>query len=450
MTDHPEPSQILSLVRTVAPDLRDGVLEHVSRCPDCAELLKRSIEEVRTAERGRKVLSFERLAAPRSVAAPASPRVWWSRPRSSASELAAAEALLADLVAQPEGQRALLVRNRERFHDLALVELVLEEGRTCCFEDPHRGRRMIELGISMIDLLDHGYHGRRLLDELRGRGYGFRGNADRIVGDLTAAEEAFRRAAELLAGGSCRLDRACLLQFVASLRRVQGRLPEALELLAEAAEIFESEGEDTKAGRAYLGMGAALTDMGELERAEQTLYEALVRIDASEDPRALLGVRHGLAACLAEQERYQEAADLMAELEPEYDRFPELHLRTLRRWTEGKVLSGLGREEEAERVLLEVVRECRAAGLPLVAADVSLTLAMIYERQGRTAELRRLAEEMTAIFFSREIPRESAVALAFFVRAVEQERVTRLVIERVAGYRKRAQFDPDLRFSDYP
>lgn len=450
MTDHPDLAQILALARAVTPELRHGVLEHLARCPECAGLLERSIGEVRAAESGRKILRFADRPPHRSVALPATLRVWWSRPRSSAWELSAAEPLLAELLDQPEKQRPLLVRNCGRFQDLALAELVLEEGRTFCFEDPHRGRRLIELGISIIDFLDFEYHGRRLLDELRGRGYGFRANAHRIVGEFALAEADFARAETLLAGGSCRLEQACLLQLKASLCKAQGRTPEALSLLTEAAEICEGEGEDTKAGRAYSGMGSALIDIGEFERAERALSEAVARIDLAEDPRTLLGVRHNLATCLAEQERYQEAAELMAELEPEYERFPETHMRLLRRWMEGKVLAGLGRDDEAERILVEVVDEYRRTGRPLAAADASIHLAMIYERQGRAAELRRLAEEMTSIYFSREIPRESAVALAFFVRAVEQERATRLVIERVAGFRKRARFDPDLRFSEYP
>lgn len=450
MNNHPDPSQILALVRTVTPELRDGVLEHVATCRTCGQLLERSVGEVRAAEQGRKVLNFERLPLPRALPPAAPPRVWWSRPRSSVSELVAAEAPLADLLVQPERQRPLVVRNCARFHDPALVELVLEAGRDDCYEDPSRGARLVELGLSIIDLLDGEYYGRRLLDELRGRGWIYRANAHRIVGELAEAESAFRRAGELLAGGAGPLERASLLQMMASLRRVQDRVPEALELLTEAAAILESEGEDTKAGRVYSGIGLALLEIGELEHAEQALSEALVRIDAGEEPRALISARHNLVICLTEQERYQEAADLLAELGPEFDRFDDFYNRTRRSWIEGRVLSGLRRDDDAERIFTELIREFREAGRALSAADVSLHLALIYERQGRAAELRRLAEEMTSIFFSREIPRETAVALTFFVRAVEQERVNRLVIERVAGYRKRAQSEPDLRFSDYP
>lgn len=450
MTGHPEPAQILALVRAVASELRDGVLEHLAACPQCAQLLARAVDEVRAAERGRKMLAFGRAPAERTAFPAVPQRVWWSRPRSETAELAAAEPLLAELLAQPEGQRALLVRNCERFHRLALVELVLEQGRQLCYDDPRAGGRLIELGISTIDRLDRDYHGRRLLDDLRARGWGFRANAHRIVGDLADAEEGFRRAVELLDGSPSRIEHAALNQFRASMLKRQSRGREAMALLAEAAEIFEAEGEETKAGRVFATLGTVLLEMNEPEQAEQVLSEALVRIDAGEDPRTLHGVRHSLVASLTSQGRFHEAAELMNELAPEYERFPDLYNLNRRRWIEGQVLAGLGREEEAEATFAELRRDFLEAGLPLDAAHIAIELALLYERQGRSTELRALAEEMTPVFFTRDIPRETAIALAFFVRAVEQERASRVLIERVAGFLQRAQSDPALRFSDHP
>ena len=449
MSGHPDPAQILALVRALSPDQRDGLLEHLVRCPACARLAGRAIDEVRAAERGRKVLTFGRAAAPRAAPAAEAPRVWWSRPRASAAELGAAEELLAELLAQPDGQRSLVVRNCERFQTLPLVELVLEEGRARCFDDARAGGRLIELGISMIDLLDRDYHGRRLLDDLRARGWAFRANADRIVGDLAAAEKGFRRAGELLEGSTCRIEQAALFQLHASLLKLQNRCEEAVALLLRAAEAFEAEGEETKAGRAYATLGSVLIEMGELEQAEHALAEALVRIDATEDSRTLWAVRQSMVAALAYQERYQEAADLMAELAPEAEHYRDANTRNRQRWIEGKVLAGLGREQDAEALLETVRREYLDGGLPLDAAYVSLELALLYERQGRTAELRRLAEEMTPVFFAQEIPRETAVALAFFARAVEQERASKVVIERVAGFLRHAQSRPAVRFADF-
>lgn len=79
-------------------------------------------------------------------------------------------------------------------------------------------------------------------------------------------------------------------------------------------------------------------------------------------------------------------------------------------------------------------------------AMVSLDLALVYAKQGRTAELQQLAEEMHAIFESQEIHREAFAALLLFQEAAREERLT---VERVEGfirYFKKARVNPGLRF----
>lgn len=70
----------------------------------------------------------------------------------------------------------------------------------------------------------------------------------------------------------------------------------------------------------------------------------------------------------------------------------------------------------------------------------------VYAKQGRTAELKQLAEEMHAIFESQEIHREAFAALLLFQEAAGEERLT---VERVEGfirYFKKARTNPGLRF----
>ncbi len=70
------------------------------------------------------------------------------------------------------------------------------------------------------------------------------------------------------------------------------------------------------------------------------------------------------------------------------------------------------------------------------AALLSLDLANIYARQGRSAEMRRLAEEMLPIFKSRDIHREAIAALLVFQKSAEMERVTLGLIREVSSYLK--------------
>lgn len=448
MTEHPSRDQIVALARSVSPELRDA-LAHVGECRQCADLLGRAAGEVVTAERERKMVAFERSAERTRTAQSPVSRIWWARPRSGVVELVAAERTAEALLAQPESQRQLLVQNTDRYCTLAVAEVTLESARELCYDQPEAGIALAELGLSIVDRLDREYYGQRMLDDVRGRGWSFIANAHRILDDPERAAEAFDRAAALLADSPEPQERACLFSLWSSLYRDRRDFDTAIELLTRAIALYEEAGEEGKAGRAYVSLGNAYGELHEPEEAERIFAEALVRIDASEDPRSLLCARHGLIVQLVVQERHHEAAELLAEIEPEYDRFTDSHTQLGLRWLRGRIAVGLGHDEEAEAVLEEVRQRYMELGNSLYAAEVSLHLAQLYQRQQRVSELRTLAEEMTPFFFSRDLGRETAIALSFFVRAVEQERATALVIERVAGFVRRSQHEPELRFSDF-
>lgn len=81
-------------------------------------------------------------------------------------------------------------------------------------------------------------------------------------------------------------------------------------------------------------------------------------------------------------------------------------------------------------------------------ALISLELATLYAEQGRTADLKVLAEEMLPIFTSLQIHREALAALAYLRQAMEAERATVELITKVAAYLDRARHDPELRFQE--
>ncbi|MFP5286141.1 MAG: hypothetical protein ACLGI9_10425, partial [Thermoanaerobaculia bacterium] len=64
------------------------------------------------------------------------------------------------------------------------------------------------------------------------------------------------------------------------------------------------------------------------------------------------------------------------------------------RWTEGFIAFGLGRLDEAEAAYREVQRDLLVHGVLYSVALVSLDLALLLSRQGRTEELKLLATEL--------------------------------------------------------
>jgi hypothetical protein len=114
----------------------------------------------------------------------------------------------------------------------------------------------------------------------------------------------------------------------------------------------------------------------------------------------------------------------------------------------GKIARGLGQPEQAESLFLAARDGFVGEGIPYDTALVSLELATLYAERGRTADLKRLAEEMVPIFSSLNIHREALAALAYLKQAVEAERATVEVVSGVAAYLRRAQYDPALRFQE--
>jgi tetratricopeptide (TPR) repeat protein len=94
------------------------------------------------------------------------------------------------------------------------------------------------------------------------------------------------------------------------------------------------------------------------------------------------------------------------------------------RWLEGRVAAGLGQTEQAVAALEEVRQAFTKEKIAYSAALVSLNLALLYLQQGRTAEVRALAEEMIWIFQEKKIRREALAALTLFCQAARQEAAT--------------------------
>ena len=72
-------------------------------------------------------------------------------------------------------------------------------------------------------------------------------------------------------------------------------------------------------------------------------------------------------------------------------------------------------------------------GIGYDAAMVSLDLALLYLQDGRTGEVRRVAEEMVTIFSAQDIHREATAALLLFQDAARREAVTAEMVREVAG-----------------
>ena len=67
-------------------------------------------------------------------------------------------------------------------------------------------------------------------------------------------------------------------------------------------------------------------------------------------------------------------------------------------------------------------------------------------KEGRTAEVQRLAEEMVAAFETQEVHREALAEFLLFQEAAGREEVTAGLVRELAAYLASARSNPELRF----
>jgi tetratricopeptide (TPR) repeat protein len=427
---------------------REVVRHLLAECPDCRHLTSRLLPTLPTglgSEQGAPdAESHGRTTVPRLRYAAAFAQAGAEVDRRSIAlqaERTVAAELLPELLAQPcERQQALISEEASRFNTWGFCELLLDAASDWGFQDPARALALSRLGVAIVERLDAGTYGKARVDDLGARAWACLGNAQRIRSDFRAAEKSFARAERLLkVGTGDPIEKAQILLIKASLYGNQQRFREAFRILDRVAAIGRRCEDSHLHGRGLITRGFLLGLAGDPEAAIRNLTEGLQRVDTASDPRLVVAAQHNLTLYLVESGRYLEALQLLDSARPLYHQIgDQMNLLRLR-WLEGKIASALGHFKEAEDFLRSVHKELIDRELGYDAALLSLDLATLYAREGRTSEMRRLAEEMLQIFKSRDIHREAVAALCVFQKAAEMERVTLGLIREVSGYLKESR-----------
>jgi tetratricopeptide (TPR) repeat protein len=280
--------------------------------------------------------------------------------------------------------------------------------------------------------------------------WAFLANARRVGSDLTGAEEASACSARLQADppdGRPELPEPWrLLDLEASLRIDLRELPEALRLLDEAEELAPRTGPV----RAHLLCirSIALDRRGDLEGSIAALREALAEIDQEAEPHLFCMLQFNLANCLAGVGEAAEAAQMLPALRRMQAQLGDGLNQIRLLWLEAKIEAGLGRLDRAIEALSSVREAFAREGVRYDEAQAGMDLAGLYLKKGRTADVKRLVLQMAPVFKAKRVHAEARKALALFRRAVEMEAATPELAGRVAGYLRRARYDPELVFEE--
>ncbi len=450
---HPEPGVLGQFVLgQLSPlEMRETARHLLAGCPRCQEVTATLWEPADIFEDPR-TLSAADLAAEDAAYDAVLDRVFErivATESRLAEQRAAGRRLYEELMQCPAERRHLLVVNCERFRNRMLCERLIEASHEICFEEPLRAVGVARLAVAAVDRLTEGDCGGEDLAGLRVQAWAHLGNACRACFDLPGSESAFEVAERLLnEGGIAPVERAKVLSLLASWRTTQQRLGEAQQILDRTAAIYKKLGQWNLFGRTLLQKAMVCRQAGDSQETMKLLRRALDLIDPQADPRVFLAARHNLINALYESGRVREAFALLYHTRPLYlkmgDRMSLLKLR----WLEGVVAFGLHRHEQAEAALREVREAFLELGLTYDAALASLDLAGVYIAQGRTADVRRVAEETLKVFQSYNTHRESIAALLVFCSAARLDQAGLDLVRQVSAFLKRARNNPDLHFSE--
>jgi tetratricopeptide (TPR) repeat protein len=387
-----------------------------------------------------------------------SPRASWGEVFDSAIQLATEhQAQLRRLSAQarrelrsllslpPEKRPARITRALSRFRNPVLVDLLLEEGRKQVTADPWGALALVECARDIAFKISERDFGRAWSVTCLARVHGHLGNVHRVIGDFKRAENLLLSGIHLFddEGNGDPLISAELLSFLASLRTDQGHAVEAEMYLDLARELYEGVGETGYSGRLLVQKSVVLFDAGDLDRAFAVALEAIATIDRQEDPKLYLSAEHNLTVLLTEIGRYREAWERLEGNGSLYDAFPDSWTQLRRQKLAGNILRGLGRSSEAEAILIAVRRGFMEEGLGFYGALTALDLAYLYIEEGRTAEVKQLAEDMVPIFMAQGIHRETAAALLLFQEAARRDAVTTEMLTKLVKYLQRIKARPE-------
>ena len=356
-----------------------------------------------------------------------------------------AEQLWARLKRRPPEEQALLLEESGDHQTWALCERVAAESVTLAANHPRKALETAELALAIASRVPGEQAWRwRLLGYCRGHV----SNARRVLQELPAADAALALAWKLWEAGAPGdrglLNEAWLHSFEANLRRDQRRFPEALKSSERALAVDNGE----LRGKILVSQANILKVLGNPEGSIATLEQAAPLVDAIREPRLAFGLRFNLLEDLCQLGRAEEAEPRLAEVRMLAERLGEpLDLARVV-WLSGKVAAGLGKSAEARAAFEQVRQEFWHHQLAYDAALVHLDLSLLLLDEGRTGEVRQVAEEMLWIFQAQGVQREALAALRVFYEAARRETATVELARRVFRFLRRAELDPGLRFDE--
>jgi len=339
-------------------------------------------------------------------------------------------ALLGELFLSSDEDQIVMVQGPRLSHP-EVVRALIDHGYASRYKDPKRMHHLISLACGAAQACTPATAGSpERLEDLRAKAWEKLGNSLRIQSRLPEAEEAFVVAQKhCMKGTGDPLLRANLIENLAALRYFQRELPEAIALAEEAGRIYREIGKTQELSSSLVHKAIATIYAGETEAAIGVLNQAIPLILPEENPQLLFSACHNLIRCYIDAKEPEQALSLYLEardLYREINGHTTIILRAA--WHEGKILRDIGHLQAAEAALRSARQGFLDEDLLYEVALVSLDLAAVYVRLGKTEEVRQTAVEAVPIFRALRVERETLGSLLQLQQAAgEEQRALELI-----------------------
>ena len=433
---HPQTEALVRLVTGVGTtDPR--TLTHVLTCPRCgrqaAELVEAEVHRVEPQGWRSYAAIWRRIE-----------EVQARTEEALARDREEARPLFVELLNLPLERQREAAASEARFHSLGLATLLLGVAADAAEIDPGMSEDLAHLALEAAA----GVAGRLsggAVREAQARAWLRIGDARRRRVDFAAAEEAFGRALAWLKAEPLDVParaESCLL--LALLRRDQGRIDEALGLLARAVALAEEGERWDEVVQARIAEGGIRLEEGDPEGAVWAFEVALELLDPETVPHLALSAFHGLAlayADLADRESAQSVLQRSRQIQVAlwgWSRFQVLV-------SEARIEERCGRWAEAMEKLEEAVPRFVQRGEVLDAAIAGVRLAQLYGEQRRTASLPALARTLAPALRAPAVSLRARTLVAALLRlAAHGTGHLPGLFEESAAWLERARHNPDL------
>lgn len=316
----------------------------------------------------------------------------------------------------------------------AVAGALLQRSKEIAPAKPEEGMRRAHLSLRAIwrFQLDpsHDLASSPVLQDLRARAAGYKGNALRLLSRYSEAEALFQRAIKIIAWGSGDpLAEAEICHFHGSLLRDRRHFPEARRALRRAAHLYAQAGQRHEVGKVLFNQALNEREAGFPSKAVRLQLKALGYLDAGFEPHLLAAGYTNLALLMAESGRPAEARQLLEEhpLPP-----GSVHTHGEQRtWIEGLVAAHLGEQDRAAELIDRARRAFAELGDGHRFATATVDLAAVYAERGDLTAVRELVAQSLQILQTLDVPRDAIAAFMLFQQAATAEALTAAALRRI-------------------